>query len=461
MVHRAGEDHSDKRPVLIIIGGGFAGVLSASKMRKEFHVILVDAKEYFEYYPGICRAYVHPKEHRKLSRHYQPICDNLGVDFMWGEVEKVRIHTREVLVKEMSATEHTVKRFDYLLVTCGSQYGIDLVHPLRESKGTECLWYPTFLKENIDNSTWKGLDERYLAGRRKHLEEEFETLTQMNEARATILVLGAGFVGIEFATEVKYFFPDIDVVIVEQRDAPIGVMPKSCIKYAQAYLDKSGVKTVYNEKYSQFLSPGDEDDGVQHVKSVFDNIDSLSAKWGIKRPDRIYMAVGIRAITQFMPDECCTSRKGNRGGWVQCNKQQNVLFEGRPLERVFAAGNCCQIEGLNLPKNSFPGEDMAGHACHNIRVHEAKSNKNIGGCFGFLRPRKVKETHWNWGTGLCSTSFGPHDATLVAGATEKSGSGFTVLWGYPAALNKEFIRWSKVDQVGGGCMGTLVWKFIH
>jgi len=454
----------DLRPVLIVIGGGFAGLLACRKMHKEFKVVLIDTKEYFEFYPGICRAYVHPREHRKLSRHYQPICDALAVEFLWGEALSVDLASKTVLVKEIAGSEPSKRKYDYLLVATGSQYGIDLVHPKRVSHGTECLWYPTFLESGIAKSQWAGLDERFLLGRRKHLEQEYHELIRLHESKATILIIGAGFVGIEFATEVKYYFPGINVAIVESRNSCVGVMPEKCINYGQDYLDRNGIKTLYGEQYTKFLSSGaakaDADSQTQ-LKSTFDNLAQLSSGWGIDEPSRIYMAVGLRPINQFLPEDVLTPKKGSRGGWIKANSHQQVLSPEGPVPNVYAAGNCCEIEGLTMPKNSFPAEEMAAVACHNMRVEQAKKDPAFGGCFGFLKPRQFKKAHWNWGVGLCSTSLGPHDATLVVGSSPESGSGYTVLTGYLSALNKEFIRWSKVDQVAGGCLGSIVWALVH
>lgn len=464
-------DHGDvdDRPSLVVIGGGFAGLLACRKMNSEFRVTLVDAKEYFEYYPGIARAYVHPKEHRKLARHYQPICDKLGVDFVWGEASRVDVEKKTVAIKEICRDTTTDRKYDYLLVTAGSEYGIELVHAKSTANGQECLWYPTFLEKGIAQSKWQGLDERFLAGRRNHLEKEYGELAALHKNKGTILVIGAGFVGVEFATEVKYYFPDIEVVIVESRNCCVGVMPESCIKYCQAYMERNGIKTIYGEKYTKFLkapeAPPDDSPktpAVQELRTTLDKLPELSKAWGINEPNRIYMAVGLRAINQFLPECCVTPLKGGRGGWIKTNLHQQVLCNGKPMPDVFAAGNCCEIDGLMLPKNSFPAEDMAAVACHNIRVTRAKSsNGKSAGCFGFLQAKTFKKTHWGWGTGLCATSLGPHDATMVAGSTSKSGSGRTVLWGYPSALQKEFIRWSKVDQINNGCIGSLVWKLVH
>jgi len=361
-----------------------------------------------------------------------------------------------VSIKEICQKKVILRNYNYLVVTSGSQYGLGLVHEKRACKGSECLWYPTFLEKGIEQSAWENLDERFLTGRRRHIQEEYHQLAKLHTQGATILVIGAGFVGVEFATEVKHFFPNIKVVIVEQRDECVGAMPKGCVKYCQDYLDRNEIKTIYGQAYKDFMSPTEE-----FANEITDTaLTEFAQKWGIDEPSRIYMAVGLRPINQFLPPTSLTP--GQRGGWIQVNSKQQVLNEDKPVSCVFAAGNCCALKGgPNYPKNAFPGEDMASVACHNIRVLEARKDPKFGGCFGFFRPKKTKEMHWSWGTGLCATSLGPNDATLVVGSTATQGTGYTILKGAVAALNKEFVRYTKVDQIYGGCFGGMVWRFIH
>lgn len=456
------ELQDDTRPLLIVIGGGFAGTLVCRKMTRDYHVVLIDAKEYFEYYPGICRAYADPKEHRKLSLHYQAICDAFDVEFLWGEVMSVRPDKKIVSVKTIADAEvYDDIEYDYLVVACGSQYGINLQAIQSASTGHECLWYPTCLQSSMPDSRWNTLDERFLAGRRRHIDREYNELVELNRKGATILVVGAGFVGIEFATEVKHFFSNIDIVIVEARDACIGAMPEKCIEYVKSYLARKDIKVIYNQAYKEFMSATDSIPA--DFSKANQSLQELAKEWGITEPSRIYMAVGLRPINSFMPAQCLSP--GKRGGWININKYQEVMLGDSPVEGVFAAGNCCSYaEGSDMPavpKNAFPGEDMASVACYNIRVLQAAKDSSSGCCFGLCRPRRKKEAHWGWGTGLCATSLGPDDATLVVGSTPERGSGFVALTGVIAALNKEFVRWSKVNQIAGGCFGGLVWKLVH
>mmetsp|Transcript_11563 Transcript_11563/g.26359 ORF Transcript_11563/g.26359 Transcript_11563/m.26359 type:complete len:460 (+) Transcript_11563:80-1459(+) len=448
-----------ERPCVVVVGGGFSGLAACRRLRKKFNVVLVDAKEYFEYYPGILRAYLHPAEHGKLCAMYQQVCDGMDCRFVWAEVTSINPIERSVAVKCMAQESEQTVDYDYCIVTSGSQYGLYMSSGKYASAAAECLWYPTFLdRARKTQSKWGSLDERFLSGRRAHFEAELKVLKDLAKQKATIVIIGAGFVGIEWATEVKYYLPEIDVVVVESRAECVSVMPPRCRQYCQRYMDKVGIRTFYNVDYKSVTSAPSEADREQ--------LDKL----GVHKAARLYMAVGVRSINQFLPAECLDDMKYDpgtgdvtRGGFIVCNKSMQVLDKGaQPWGggRVFAAGNCCNVQGMRLPKNSFPGEDMAKVCAYNIEVMSgAKSSK--GGCFSFLRPKKLKEIHWTFGMGLCATSLGPFDATFVAGGTEKPGSGYTVLTGVLSAYQKEFIRWSKVDETRMGFIGHAVWCMVH
>lgn len=55
------------------------------------------------------------------------------------------------------------------------------------------------------NSGWKHIDERYLEGRRRHILEENAKIAALAKKEATILICGAGFIGVEWATELQYY----------------------------------------------------------------------------------------------------------------------------------------------------------------------------------------------------------------------------------------------------------------
>merc|ERR1711937_914336 len=54
-----------------------------------------------------------------------------------------------------------------------------------------------------------------MGGRRRHILEEFVYIKGLAAKKATILVIGAGFIGVEWATELQYFFPDLNITVID------------------------------------------------------------------------------------------------------------------------------------------------------------------------------------------------------------------------------------------------------
>merc|ERR1712039_1057733 len=62
---------------VLVIGGSFAGLCVARDLREHFLVTIVDCKEFFEYTPGVLRAYVKPKHLDALTFTLQPVIEGL------------------------------------------------------------------------------------------------------------------------------------------------------------------------------------------------------------------------------------------------------------------------------------------------------------------------------------------------------------------------------------------------
>ena len=61
------------KPRVLLIGGQFTGNFCARELKSKFHVTVVDAKEYFEYTPGVLRAFVKPAHLDALTFTLQPV----------------------------------------------------------------------------------------------------------------------------------------------------------------------------------------------------------------------------------------------------------------------------------------------------------------------------------------------------------------------------------------------------
>merc|ERR1712174_143144 len=183
-------------------------------------------------------------------------------------------------------------------------------------------------------------------------------------------------------------------------------------------------------------------------------------------PDVSYICIGVKASNYFMPKEVLSDKGPGGGGWIHFNKYMQVVK--KPTEgggvwadgTVFAVGDCnlgCIGEPPNfemppIPKISYPGEEQALHAVHNMKIMAATAKG---------REPKMKASWWPWGAGMFATSLGPHDACFVVAANENKGSGYMVNWWLPAAIQKEIIETTKVDEMKDNCIGLWIWHYVH
>merc|ERR1711976_489355 len=90
--------------------------------------------------------------------------------------------------------EKEVIDFDFCVIAAGCNFGV--FH-----KWGESLWFPTIHQAARLEGSWPHLDERFLEGRRRHILEEYSAIQALNSKNASILVVGAGFIGVEWVTE--------------------------------------------------------------------------------------------------------------------------------------------------------------------------------------------------------------------------------------------------------------------
>jgi len=457
---------------ILVIGGGFAGFVVARHMRKHFNVTMIDAKEYFEYTPGILRAFVHPSHLSSLTFKYQPVLEgSMGCRFVWGEVTDFDEQGRSVKYTAVEGGAQGTIKFDYCVIASGCNFG--LFHKLGES-----LWFPTVWEKARAESDWKQHDERYLQGRRDHIMEEFNYLKGLNDKKGSLLIVGAGFIGVEWATEIDEYFPNIKLTLCDMLPKCLGPLPEKAKDYCQAYMDRKGINCKYGVKFN----PNDPE-GYKVL--------------GISKPDKTYISTGFKSSCWFMPKQVMSQynpleadeiekdmrKKGPAGGgWICVDKELRVVKKNARGERelfgadekghcrVYAVGDCNMVDGVPMPKISYPGEEQAAVACRNIETTEKMVNGASSGCytvpkfwpiipcFGSL---SLTQMWFPWGSGMFATSLGSKDACFVIAATMTPGSGYMVVWGYLCAWQKWYIEWSKVDQCKEGWIGWATWMSVH
>jgi hypothetical protein len=441
---------------VFIIGGSFCGLVCARDLTHAFLVTIADAKEYFEYTPGVLRAYVKPKHLDALSFTLQPVIETkMHSKYIWGEVKTLDAEARTASLKPMFSKQVETIDFDYCIIAAGCNFG-----PF--DKWGESLWFATIHEDAIKESQWSQFDERFLEGRRRHILDEYKALGKYHEKKSKVLVTGAGFIGVEWATEINHFFPDVDLTIIDFLPQCLGPLPAAAAAYCNDYMKSKGIKQFYNKK---------REDSPEFWSSI---------GFAGCKPDKEYVCIGVKASNYFMPKDTLSEKGPGGGGWILMDMKLGVMtregngwgLDDKGLPRIFAVGDCnysCVEEKGKppgewpippMPKISYPGEEEAVICCTNLeKVDKISFHNRKDDCCG--KPVALHNMHWPWGAGMFATSLGPDDACFVAGANWVKNSGYMVTWGSVAAVQKEIIEATITDEAQYGLIGRLIWHFVH
>jgi len=466
---------------VLVIGGAFGGLACGRDLHNHFLVTIVDAKEFFEYTPGVLRAYVKPKHLDALTFTLQPVIEErMGCKFVWGEVTSLDGPNRTCTLKPMFADAEETIDFDYCIIASGCNFG-----PFH--KWGQSLWFPTIHEKARPEGDWPHLDERFLEGRRRHILEEYASLQAMNEKNKKVLVVGAGFIGVEWVTELEHFFKNLKLSIMDFLPNCLGPLPAKAATYCSKYMEKKGIKTFYKTGY--------EPKNPTFWKNIM-------LGDGTNIPDeselKQYVCIGVKASNYFMPDDCLSATGPGGGKWIlndirlavmkTTKGEKNDPVKGiKPIEigprevwaaddkgypRVYAIGDCnnsCVDEPGKkpeewpippIPKISYPGEEEGIVACTNIhKTDKILFHGKKVDAYGW--PLELSPMHWPWGAGMFATSLGPDDACFVAGANWVKNSGLMCVWGSLCAVQKEIIEASKTDECAFGLVGRCIWYFVH
>lgn len=191
---------------VVIIGGGFAGLFLAESLNKDFNVILIDSKPFFEFTPGILRTIVEPKHADKIQVMYKKILKN--TEFILDSVKSLS----EKKVKLEGGDELS---YDYLVIASGSGYR----EPIKEQRVV-------------------------LASRANTLVDAHQQV-QLAES---ICIIGGGTVGVELAAEIGAKYRGKKIHLVHSRDRLMERNNPKSSDYAAYFLNKNSVNVIFNER---------------------------------------------------------------------------------------------------------------------------------------------------------------------------------------------------------------------
>ena len=190
-----------QKPKVAVLGGGFAGLTAARRLKNNRaigEVILLEQKHYFEYTPGILRAWVDAHEHRRLVKPLAKLFRGRRATFARvapGAAAKIT-HADDALALDVGAAGsdgHVSIRCDYAVLATGASLA-----PISDDR----------------------LHAGSVASRRERLEAQVAAVLRPNVTSA--LVVGGGLTGVELAAELAEYFGNGSRQPLATLEAPVG-----------------------------------------------------------------------------------------------------------------------------------------------------------------------------------------------------------------------------------------------
>ena len=198
------------RPSVLIVGGGYAGTAVARLLDPHFFVVLLDRKDHLIHYVALPRALVEPQRASAMHIPYHRLMTHGGI-FIQAHVTS--ISPTAVTVSGLSAP---ITGFTYLIIATGSSYNL----PARIG--------PPLLRDKLPL---------------------VQSANSAVKSSNSVLIIGAGPVGVEMAGEIATDHPDKQVTLVSAHDY-LGVpgLPEKFTTTVQAKLEGLGVTVIRGAK---------------------------------------------------------------------------------------------------------------------------------------------------------------------------------------------------------------------
>ena len=414
----------EKRPTVVIVGGNFAGLAALWQLKPyadRFRIIVIEQKDYFEYIPGILRLFCQPKSLKDLA---QPLPRSPLYEIIQGRVINVQDSQRRKTLayhpvhNGAPSTAVQTVAYDYLILATGATYN----HPITPSIR----------------------DELSLIQRQKSWNVQHNQIKQAQ----SILMLGAGAVGVELAAELIDLFPQKSITLVDANPTMAPLFPSTAGKYAQKWLQDRGVTVRLGEM----------------LQSWDDTSCTLQTNGQVLKADRVFVCFGSKANSQAMDgtsdpqlltagqsgtSSSSTSALGTVRNFVLNRRKDVVVKKTLQVEGggdiaqegcVFVVGDVSDPPSEGI-KQAFQAEVQGYVAGKNV------VNKELGK--PLLRyPQDV--AHSDRMPLVYVLSLGRFDGVL--------GFNELTIPGPFAAIVKFIIEYTKVMHMSGKPLGSIIWK---
>lgn len=307
-------------PTVVIIGGGFAGLHTASALLKaDFRVIMLDRHNYHTFQPLLYQVATAGLEPDSVAYPLRRALQN-SRNFFFRMAQVTEIVPEARLLKTPIGELH----YDYLVIATGSTTNF-------------------FGNANLERFAYPMKSIPEALNLRSLILQQFEKATlvrdeQQKRALMNFMIVGAGPTGVELAgalAELKQNalpvdYPDLDVekmniTLVEAAPRVLGAMSEKSSANAKAYLEKLGVSVLLNMAVSDY-------DGEKLTYSNGDVVYSKTLIW----------TAGVKGASVHGPETAINTRSGR----IRVDAFNRV--EG--YENIFAIGDVAEMISEKLPK---------------------------------------------------------------------------------------------------------------
>jgi len=390
-------------PRLLVVGSGPAGIQIVRNLYKDFQVILVEPKDYYEFTPGILRGLCDAEHLETLQVKLEDALHGMGVTHIKGQVLQLEESSAWVQGNGSDGEKQFVD-FDFAVLAMGSQYA-----------GTE-LWKVVAGAETGEGFT--------LDGRQQQLQILRQELRERAASGGQVILLGAGLVGVELAAELIHFFPTLKIALADRCETVLPTLPKDAQDYAQKWLIDHGIDLRLGQELPR-----------EDVASALD----------LPKTSLVLPCAGLRFRGSSLVPRCCDEMGQictNRA--MQCMEQGEGTLSPIAKGRIFALGDCVKVlDAMRFTKDIYPAEAMVEVVVANLRaLKRCKEAEKMD--FQEL-PTQLQEMT------LCS--LGPNDCIYVM-------NGGVVTTGWLAAQLKHQVEVTKMGEIRQEMWGSFVWSLI-
>jgi NADH dehydrogenase FAD-containing subunit len=275
-------NHELKR--VIVVGGGYGGTAVAKELDKIINVTLIEKRERFFHNSGSLRAAVDARWLRKLFIPYDHLLKN-------GRIINGRI--MEANPKDVVLENGQRLKFDYLVLATGSNYPFPA--KMASDKVAEAETAVRLVNERVAQAK-------------------------------SILMIGAGPVGIELAGEIASLYPGKPVTLIDPGERLLPAFNPNLGELLFAGLTQLGVKVLFGERLVKMPTATNATASEQPIMQTY-----LTEKGTQIEADIHFICFGLQLNTQYL----------QLGNILDERKQVKVnsYLQVSGYENIFAVGD--------------------------------------------------------------------------------------------------------------------------